>query len=319
MTPERLLDLLRGFRAPRALLTAIELDLFTLLDEGPRAAADLARVAGASERGVEALLGALAALGLIERRAGGTYANVPEVGRALSRKSPEWRGAAGFRENDLFARWARLSECVRTGRPPEVLRAEREVLAIQLARHHDALPAADAIAAALPLEGKKRVIDLAGGTGTIAAALLRLHPGATATIVDLPLVLDVAKRVLPKEWLKEGRLRLRAGNLIEDMVPAGFELALVSDVLSGYAPAEARRVLRRARDALVPGGHLAVRDRFEPGLRALDLLVDTPAGRVHARAEVEEWTRQAGFADSRWTRVEGDADHDLLIARRSAD
>ncbi len=315
------LDLVRSFEPARALLTAVELDVFTRLDERPLALADLASAIGASERGTAALAAALMDLGLVERRPDGAFAAVPEAARALSRRSADWRGAVAFQANDLWKRFSALTDCVRTGAPPAFpARSAQDVIAATLAVHHATVDRADAIAALLPLGGKKRLLDLGGGPGTIAAALLRAHPDATATIVDLPHALDVAKKLLPKEWIAAGRVRLKAQNLLEDVPPAGFDLALLSDVLSHFDPAEARRILLRAREALVPGGALAIRDAFEggprAGLRALGLLVETAAGRPLRREEALEWVAALGFTEPRWARAEGDPEREILLAAR---
>lgn len=326
MNFERLVDLVRGFQPARVLLTAVELDLFTVLDEKALPLAELARACGASERGMSALVTALAGLGVLERRPDGTFAAAPAAARALSRHSPEWRGSFAFHDNDQWKRWSELTEAVRSGKPASLPRAPQELLAAELALHHLQVGIADAIAAALPLGGKRRILDLGGAPGTIVAALLRRDPGATATIVDLSLALDVAKKVLPKEWVKDGRVKLRAGNLLEDTPPVGFELVLLSDVLRLFDPAEARRVLLRARESLVPGGELAVRDcwldpeRTAPGgaaLESVNLLVNTAGGRVHTRAEALGWIAALGLEDPRFGRVEGDADHEILLARRA--
>jgi len=57
----------RPFQERRAILTAIELDLFTRMSDGGPTATDLARAAGLHPRGLELLLNALVALGLLAK------------------------------------------------------------------------------------------------------------------------------------------------------------------------------------------------------------------------------------------------------------
>jgi hypothetical protein len=300
MRIEDLLGRAAALRPARALLTAVELDLFTALHERPLSPAELAKALGASERGVDALATALAAEGLLERRSDGAIAATADAVRLLSRRSPEWSAAPLFHENEAAARWARLTEAVRAGRAPDVpARGPQQLLAEKLAIHQRDLATADALAAALPLGGKKRVLQLGGGPGTLLAAILRAHPEATAVLFDLPLALDVARKVLPKDLVKDGRLKLKAGSLIEDIPPLGFELVLATDVLEHQDDAGARRILQRAKEALLGGGTLAARLPWDDPLGALGILAETASGRVHPRGDVEAWLRDLGFEDVR--------------------
>ena len=323
MTLEELETLIAGFEPARAVLTAVELDLFTALDGKALGVPEIARAIGASERGVAALGEALVGLGLLERREGGALTASADAARLLSRTQPTWRGGVALHANDLWRRLSPLTECVRSGRPAPLPREPQEIMAAQLALHHGKVDLAEAIAAALPLGGKKRVLDVGAGPGTIVAAILRRDPEATATLLDRALALDVARKVLPKAWVKDGRVKLKTGDVLEDLLPAGFDLVLVSELVSHLEPVEVRRVLQRAREALVEGGTVAIRDRWaDPGdaaagLAGLERLVEAPGGRLHARAEIEAALVEAGFeTGAAWIEVAGDRAHPILIGAK---
>jgi hypothetical protein len=72
-TAQDILQLARGFMESRLLLTAAELNLFTLLDEAPATAAALAGRLPADLRGLTILLDALAAMGLMMKTPDGAY------------------------------------------------------------------------------------------------------------------------------------------------------------------------------------------------------------------------------------------------------
>ncbi|XP_064220648.1 probable bifunctional dTTP/UTP pyrophosphatase/methyltransferase protein [Aotus nancymaae] len=66
--PTRLLELINGFKASKALFTACKLKVFDLLkDQAPQKAADIASKADASVCGMERLLDVCAALGLLDK------------------------------------------------------------------------------------------------------------------------------------------------------------------------------------------------------------------------------------------------------------
>ena len=67
MLPDDLMQTIRGFMESRVMLTAVELDIFTAVGQGAKAAEVAGRL-GASARGVEMLLNALVAMGLLTKR-----------------------------------------------------------------------------------------------------------------------------------------------------------------------------------------------------------------------------------------------------------
>jgi hypothetical protein len=73
---------------------------------------------------------------------------------------------------------------------------------------------------------------------------------------------------------------------------------VLARVLMGWAPERAAALVRRAADALAPGGALVVHDfdsRSRVGaLLSLDMLLNT-GGNVHARSAVEEWLVTSGL------------------------
>src|SRR2546428_10607639 len=75
----------------KILLTALRLDLFTVLADQALSAAALATRLGAAERGLTILLDALVALGLLVKQEH-HYANTPFASTALDRSQPAFCG-----------------------------------------------------------------------------------------------------------------------------------------------------------------------------------------------------------------------------------
>src|SRR5262245_38133312 len=81
--PGHILQVGFGFWASKVLLSAVELDLFTKLGEGPRTAGDLESGLGLHRRGSRDFLDALVALGFLQRDGdgdGARYHNTRETG-----------------------------------------------------------------------------------------------------------------------------------------------------------------------------------------------------------------------------------------------
>ena len=94
-TPDRLFSIGTGYRRAKALLSAIELGLFTVLAGQPVVAADLERMLGIHTRAARDFFDALVALGLLQRgddgrsalgrRAAALTVSVVESGALVSR------------------------------------------------------------------------------------------------------------------------------------------------------------------------------------------------------------------------------------------
>jgi len=333
----------------RALSAAVALDVFTLLDGRALAADELAKEAGAQAHALGDALEALALEGFLGRDGQGRFTLAP-LGAPLSRRSGDWRGAIAFREAEEARQAVSLVDALRSGSPPPAAPREPQALVAEvLARHQAGSDTASALAALLPLGGKGRVIALGGAPGTLLPPLLARRADATALLLDHPIALDVARKLLPREEVKSGRVKLKAGDVKDDMPPAGFDLALVDGVATRLAPVEVRRVLQRAHTALVEGGTLAVVDRVRckapaavaasdaglstpdapagrasataaaqrDSLASLRLLLTAPGAALHERADLERWALEAGFQGLRWTATPLDPEHAVLLGEKS--
>src|SRR3954467_5265128 len=92
VTPDRIMDLGHAFFASRALLSAVELGVFTTLADGPLDLEALRKRVGIHDRGARDFLDALVALGMLVRHKDGRYANSPETSFYLDRNKPTYIG-----------------------------------------------------------------------------------------------------------------------------------------------------------------------------------------------------------------------------------
>jgi hypothetical protein len=119
LSPDRILQACSGHRASQALLSAIELGLFTELGKGPRSVTQLCHALSLSERAVPHWLDALVALGFVNRDGSGEcalYLNTRETSHYLDRRSDAYIGARleGL-GRDIYLGWDDLIDSLRTG------------------------------------------------------------------------------------------------------------------------------------------------------------------------------------------------------------
>ncbi len=85
--PMRIFQTLNAFQQTAALRAAIELNIFTAIGEGQATVAEMARRAGAAERGVRILCDYLTIAGFLTKNAN-HYGLAPDAAMFLDRRSP---------------------------------------------------------------------------------------------------------------------------------------------------------------------------------------------------------------------------------------
>ena len=324
---EEIARLSDGFRASRVLLTAVELNLFSLLGSDRLDAAALARSARCEERGVELLANALVGLGLLSVNEEG-YACTPLSRRFLDSASPDYRGSVVRLGSWWWTRWSDLTQVVKTGGAPAGPPAEM-IEDFTLAMLQGKPDAGELLVQKLELHGVRRVVDLGGGPGGIAQALALALPEAQVIVVDKPEVIAVARRHTPADLLGK-RVVFEARDFVNDAIPlvgdppGNYDLALLSSVVHLLSEEENIVLLGRIHDALVPGGRVLIRgflvdeSGVEPlaaALFAVTMLVSSREGRCYSFARMKGWLNEAGFGEVKQQDFDGPIA--LITARRA--
>jgi SAM-dependent methyltransferase len=307
MTPGELRQLAFSFRAARALYAGVELGLFEALGTGSASADELARARGCDARALGVWLGALAALGVLERR-GCAYRIRAGLRGALLPGGEDYLGNLFLHDLWHWSRWAGLDDALRSGAPRRAVEGDRHLADPGVLRRFlpnynaameqsaDGAPArlADAIAEHSPA----RVVDLGGGTGALLSEVCARLPGARGWLVEYGFALQSARERLAGDAAR-ARIELLERDFETGEIPAGDAIAL-SRVLMGFAPERARAAVLRAAAALPPGGRLYVHD-FDAGSRVgallgLDMLLNT-GGQVHSARAIRGWLADAGLSE----------------------
>jgi ubiquinone/menaquinone biosynthesis C-methylase UbiE len=306
----RLNRLAIGGWAAQALFAANELGVFELLRDGRSlTAAETAAELGTDEDSTARLLGALVATDLLVRD-GDRFANGPAAEEYLVPGRPEslatWVALIGG-WNQTFAN---LAESVRSGDPAEVpeehLGQSPEYTRRFIVGMHDyAIGPGKELARHLDLRGRKRLLDPGGGPGTYSILLAEANPGLECVVFDLPEVVEIAREVIAEHGL-EGRVSTVAGDYHSDGFPAGFDVALVSNTLHQEDWDTCVSILRKAHDALEPGGLGVVHAMFLnehgdgplwPALHNLLMLLVYRGGRAYSVEQTFAMLEEAGFRD----------------------
>lgn len=257
-----------GFMASKALFAAVELDLFTQITRGADSLAALVQATGIAENRLLTLLTALKSLGLVTER-DGRFANAPATARYLVSGAPgDFRdyvrlvngvfGYESFRHLDAALRGERVF--------PDKGFYEGLIYGSGIggekfssAQHSGSVGPARLMAKRVDLSGRKRLLDVGGGSGAYSLAFCAANPQLSATILDFPETTDTARRYVREASLAD-RITNLAGNAIVTDWPSGHDVILMSYLWSAVGANDVAILARRAFAALPPGGLLLIHD-----------------------------------------------------------
>ena len=269
-----MLRLIRGLSVSRALWVAAKLGIADLLEDGPRAGAELAGATGTQAWALSRVLRALCSVGVFSQDDAGRFALTP-LGATLRSRAPEsaraW--ATAMLGGEHYQAWSDLMHSVRTGeiafdhlfgqdvwsyraQHPEHARIFDESMA------NLSGPFAESLLAAYDFAGCSRVVDVGGGDGTLVEALLRATPALRAVVLDLPHVAAKATQRLHTAGLG-ARCEVIGGSMF-DSVPAGADAYILSRILHDWAAERAATILGNCRRAMSGGSALLIIERLLP-------------------------------------------------------
>jgi SAM-dependent methyltransferase len=309
-TFDELRDMIAAYRLPRILLTALDLDLFTVVDRRAWTVPALAKRLRVNLRGLDILCRNLASAGVLIKQAD-RYRNGKMAATTLNARSDDYRGGYIALIRDQWTDWAQLTASVRSGRPVDGSNDPNDPeyrKQFSWAMHHRSLDVAPQVAAQLHLKGARTLLDLGGGPGTYALEFLKRNPALRATVADRSPALEVAKEIAAK--VKHGRrLSYLPLDFIKRPIPGQYDVIWFSNVLHIYSTAENKTLFRKIASALAPGGKVLIQDAFlldkqglypqEANLFAVTMLLFTEQGNTYRADETSRWLRDAGFQQVR--------------------
>src|SRR4051794_8313609 len=250
-----------------------ELGVADELARGPATAAELAPRVGADADTLHRVLRAAAVEGLVTLDARGRF-KLARLGRPLRTDDPQgirsW--ARYISLASTAAAWADLPESVRTGRSAFRRRHGLSVWEWFAAHPDEELlfagamrrlteQNAPAIVAGYPWPQSGVVCDVAGGVGTLLAAVLEARPGLRGVLVDAPGVLAQADTWLSSRGLR-ARVELVEGDIFE-RVEARADVYVLKDVLHDWDDAACARILATVRATMPPGARLVLAEALQ--------------------------------------------------------
>ena len=322
--PGPIMQLGLGFWGSKALLSAVELGLFTeLAKAGPLTGEQLREHLDLHPRSARDFFDALVALGMLDRK-DGRYRNTPAAAAFLDRDAPGYLGGLLEMANArLYGFWGDLTEGLRTGRPQNEIKHGGDAFETlyqdseHLEKFLHAMTALSmganlAIAQRFPWDGYQTFIDVGAAEGGLAVQIALAREHLTGGGFDLPVVQPFFQKYVASFGLTD-RLRFHAGDFFKDRLPQ-TDVLIMGHILHDWNLEQKKHLIQAAYDGLSEGGALIVyesiiddgrRENAIGLLASLNMLIETEGGFDFTGAACQGWLREAGFQETEVTHLVG--------------
>ncbi len=317
LLPDHILQTGLAFWQSKALLSAVEMELFTELARHPEDLKTLQGRMGLHERGARDFLDALVALGFLAR-VDGVYSNSPEADLYLDKAKPSYIGGMLEMANHrLYPFWGSLTAALRTGKsqneskgghdPFKAIYADPATLKEFLSAMSGVSRGANmTIAQAFPWADYQSCADIGTAQGDLVTQIALAQPHLRGIGFDLPEVGPVFDEYIESHALQE-RVSFVGGDFFTDDLPKA-DVLLFGHILHDWDLETKRMLLSKAYEALPEGGAVVVYDAIIDDdrsqnafglLMSLNMLIETPGGFDYTGADCIGWMVEAGVKDCR--------------------
>ena len=317
--PGRLMQIGMGFWSAKAMLSAVELGVFTVLGDRAMTGAELREALRLHPRGVADFLDTLVALALLERDGEGAearYRNSDDTAHYLDRNRDTYVG--GFFEMAnarLYRFWGDLTEALRTGRPQNEMKHGGEGMFEELYRDPArleqfmsamagiSLPNFEAFAEAFDFSRYETLCDVGGASGQLSISVARRHPHVRCTTVDLPAVQPIARRSIETHGLSD-RITTATVDIFSEPLPSA-DVITMGMILHDWNLEKKMQLIRAAHAALPAGGAFVVIENLIDDARrsnvfgllmSLNMLIEFGEAFDFTGRDFDGWCREVGFA-----------------------
>jgi precorrin-6B methylase 2 len=320
-SPEAIMQVGLGFWPSKILLTAVKLDLFTVLAESKRSgAAELKSKLdiGCSDRHWFDFLDTLTALSFLVREGlleTAKYSNHSNTDFFLDRNKTTYIGGILIMANNrLYRFWGELETALKTGEPqnevkfegvnlfqklyesPEVLREFVHAMSgIQMGNFMQ-------FAQKFDFSAYKTLVDI-GGAGAMLSIMVAKHqPHMHCINFDLPQVEPIAKENINKFNLAD-RIETRNGDFFKDDFPKA-DVIVMGNILHDWNEKYKLLLIRKSYEALHENGAFVVIENIIDDNRmhnvfglmmSINMLIETGEGFDYTFADFTKWTTETGF------------------------
>ena len=306
------MQLLTGKWVSNAVSAVARFAIPDLLESGPKTIDELAAATSTNKDALYRLLRATSCVGVCTELEDGRFAQTPLSEVLRTNAKPGLRNMAMMLADEWNMNfWGALPWSVQTGKsasfkvfgkPPWEAMMD---LGEQSERFHNAMTDmsqmdSPVVAASYDFSQFKKIVDVAGGMGTLLAAILGSAPSLHGVLYEIPQAVEQAKGIgILRPF--ESRCEIIAGSMLES-VPAGADAFIMKHIIHDWDDEHSVQILSNCRKAVAPGGKVLVVDTVIPGgnqfsfgkFLDLEMLV-APGGKERTAPEWEVLFTKAGL------------------------
>jgi hypothetical protein len=315
-----LMQMMTGVWLTQSIHVAASLGIADLLTEGTRSVDELAQTVGAQTSHLYRVLRALASFGIFTEVASRHFAltemaeylrsDIPGSLRPLSMTmSDEWQWNC----------WGDLLNIVKTGQPAmQKLYQVDDTFEYLTQKNPQAGALFDkamigwcsaihlAVLNTYDFSGIHRLVDVAGGHGTLLASILQKYPHLQGVLFDLPQVVAGAGTLLENRGVAD-RCQVVGGSFF-GQIPVGGDAYILSHIVHDWGDEDCIKFLSNIRQAIAPNGKLIIVEMVIPAgdaphfgkLLDVEMMAIFSGGRERTEAEYHQLFEASGF---RLTRI----------------
>jgi SAM-dependent methyltransferase len=307
----RLQRVSKAFWESAALMSAVELGTFTAIAQGHNTVDSAAAAMDILPVNAERLLTALVAMGLLSRE-GVEFRNAEDVDRFLVADKPTYAGPWMLFGKPRWDEWGKLTEHLRAPEDSQrLLGMYDDTFTVERAREYHKATYSIGMGAArrfhkqVDLSGRRKVMDLGGGSGCYCIVAARTWPGIKAEVLDLPPVVEVTREYIEENGVADSVVA-NACDFTRDPLPRDADVAIMASNLPQYSRHVIADVVQRVFEALLPGGEFHLVGEMinsdgcgplGPALWGLSEAVSGSTGLAHSIADCTGYFEAAGFVE----------------------
>ena len=333
LTPGKIMQIGMGFFSSQAMLTAVKLELFTLLAAGSLSEKEIKRKLGlgCSDRHVYDWLDSLVSVGFLERKGlldDALYSNAEDTDLFLDKNKKSYMGGIlEMAAHRLYGFWGNLELGLRTGQQQNEGKDNplgNMEFFTNLYKDADKLQEFMNAMSGIQMGnfmmlvnqfdfGKyKSMVDLGGADGWLSIQVCLRHPGIQCTTFDLPPVEPLAKKKIKAFNLSE-RIQVASGDLLKDAFPKA-EIITMGNILHGMGEEAKQQLVNKVFAALPEGGvFMAIENVIDNNRRentfgllmSLNMLIENGDAFDYTMDDFERWTKAAGFKSTERIQLAG--------------
>ncbi|MDJ0797511.1 MAG: methyltransferase [Calothrix sp. MO_167.B12] len=314
-TPQNtLIQMIIGTWISQSIYAVAKLGIADIIKDEVKSIKELAKATDADTSYLYRLLRTLASIGIFTEVEPQRFA-LTEIAQYLRKDVPHSLHSLVLMLSDEWHwnSWGDIVEIIKTGQPAlcRLYQAsnafeyfEKNPIAGELFNHAMSNASKNihtAVVDSYDFSNINKIVDVAGGHGTLIASILKANLHIQGILFDMPNVVTGAKELLQREGVMS-RCQTIGGNFFTS-IPGDGDAYIMSHIIHDWSDEDCIKILKNIRKGITAKGKLLVIETVIPSGNEyhfgkwldLDMLTMYSGGRERTKAEFEKIFQAAGF------------------------